>query len=119
MWTKHPPIRLATERPHTVYLSTGTPFVSAVKRVERNLDKMVRKKQGRYVVVYGMGKAIQKALAVAMDLQQRGFKLNIYTRTRYALDETADFEKGEVLMAKRPVGLIELHVYPTSTNKNR
>lgn len=109
---KHPPPKLATASVTTIYLSSNTPFVSGMKRVKRNLEKMQRKRLGRYVVVFGLGKAIQRALAVAMELKSLGYRVKIYTRTMHALDEHIDEDAGTSEMVKRPVGAVELHVYP-------
>lgn len=114
---KHPPPKLANAATTTIYLSTKTPFVSAMKRLKRNMATTQRKRLGRYVVVYGLGKAIQRALAIAMELQTQGYRVKVYTRTLYALDEHINEDEGIAQMVRRPVGAIELHVYPQAEKK--
>lgn len=105
---RHPPPKLATARPSDIYLSSRTPFVAAIRRTL----KALRQRRGKYVRVYGTGKAIQRALSLGAEFQSRGHRVDLRTSTLWALDETINEEEGTASMERRPVGSIEIQIFP-------
>lgn len=118
------------EKETTVFIKTATPYVSALKRIDKILEKFEkshpRKKfQGgeykkiKYVRVKGMGKAIEKVLSVGVHYQQREHKVDVYTETINVVDEvkqkkyeTKDDESDdESELRGRSVGCVEVKVW--------
>lgn len=92
--------------------------MSAFKRSLKLLDKIEAKvsKKNNFIRIIGLGKAIDKALRVALKLQAQGHKLEIITSTKYALDEKQDndSESGSsqgALLEKRCVSCVEIKVF--------
>ena len=86
----------------TFHVKSSTPFISAVKRINKQLAKFTKLqgtqrkfqndqyKRVKYITVKGMGKTIEKTLKLAMHFQQLGYKVDIITGSVQVLDE---FEK--------------------------
>lgn len=125
---KHPPLKpyLHTELDTTVYVKSSTPFMSAVKRINKIITKFdeIPNKRGRtirrgniskkvnYVTIKGMGKCIEKVLSLGIHFQCENFQIETYTKSIGVLDEIVD-EKDEDdnEMKKRNVGAIEIRIY--------
>lgn len=87
----------------TFHVKSSTPFISAVKRINKQLAKFTKLqgtqrkfqndqyKRVKYITVKGMGKTIEKTLKLAMHFQQLGYKVDIITGSVQVLDE---FEKS-------------------------
>ncbi|KAK6201520.1 Rpp20 subunit of nuclear RNase MRP and P-domain-containing protein [Scheffersomyces amazonensis] len=107
---KHSPnvrIESAVERETTFLVKSSTPFVSAVKKIQRSLDKFDKSmissnsrsrgktkyqngeyKKVNYIVVKGMGKTIEKALSLALYFDEElHYQVDIITSTVKVLDE--------------------------------
>ena len=78
----------------------------------RRTMKALRQRQGKYVRVYGTGKAMQRALSLAAEFQSRGHQIELRTSTLWALDETINEEEGKSDMERRPVGTLVVHIFP-------
>ncbi|KAI5962736.1 hypothetical protein KGF57_001470 [Candida theae] len=86
----------------TFLVKSSTPFISAVKRIDKQLTKFSKSqgtqrkfqndqyKKVKYLIVKGMGKTIEKTLKLAMHFQSQGYKVDILTGSVQVLDE---FEK--------------------------
>lgn len=134
---KHAPLRpyVHTELDTTVYVKSKTPFVSAVKRIEKMISKfdMIPNKRGKfvrkgnisgscnYIVVKGMGKSIGKAINIGLHFKfQENFCVDIFTKTVGVLDELVDQDddgasedsgRQDTVLQKRNVGAVEIRIY--------
>ncbi|TID28619.1 hypothetical protein CANINC_002375 [Pichia inconspicua] len=126
---KHPPLKRFsyTELDTTIYVKSSTPFMSAVKRINKMITKfeeipnkrgnLVRRgnvsKKINYVTVKGMGKCLQKVLNIGIYFQNENFKVDTYTKTVGVIDEILNDpeDKLEADMKKRNVGAIEIRIY--------
>lgn len=105
--TRHPPPRPATSRANDIFLGSKTPFSGAITRILRGLEL----KKLKYVHVYGMGRATQLVLAVAMELMERGHKVEVRTLATQSIDEQLDEDEGSMTIRARHLGGIELTVF--------
>lgn len=77
---KHPSLKTLTHKQihTTVFVKSATPYVSALKRINKFLDG-VHKHGSSYVVVLGMGKAVEKNAGIGLpfprseEQENRGF----------------------------------------------
>lgn len=94
-----------TERDTLVLIKSSTPFVSALKRIDRILEKFDNislsakfrngeYKSVKYVIIKGMGKSIQKTVSVALHYQSRNYQVDIYTGTVEVVDTVSS---GEII----------------------
>lgn len=99
--------------PGTIYISKRTPFVSAVKRVEKQLEVLQKKGANReYVRVIALGKSMDLALSVGLEFQSQGRKVLVETGTEQATDEIDDSGgMEEPRMVGRSVSKVEVRVY--------
>ncbi|KAI5968960.1 hypothetical protein CANMA_001956 [Candida margitis] len=86
----------------TFLVKSSTPFISAIKRINKQLTKFAKQqgsqrkfqndqyKKVKYIAVKGMGRTIEKTLKLAMHFQSQGYKVDILTGSVQVLDE---FEK--------------------------
>lgn len=105
----------------TIYVKTSTPYISALKRIKKFLRDLP-KSGSTYVVVLGMGKAIEKTLSLGCHFEQQlGKKVDVLTKSVELLDEVSvddgdeDFIKDvdrETVLKKRTISGIELRIYP-------
>lgn len=105
----------------TIYVKTSTPYISALKRIKKFLRDLP-KSGSTYVVVLGMGKAIEKTLSLGCHFEQQlGKKVDVLTKSVELLDEVSlDDEDGdsikdvdrETMLKKRTISGIELRIYP-------
>ncbi|CDK29874.1 unnamed protein product [Kuraishia capsulata CBS 1993] len=80
-----------------LYIRGDTPFTSAVKHVEKMLDKLSAKtgKRGvesfgntKFITVIGMGKAIEKVLSLGVFLKaEKLYRVDVLTKSVGVLDE--------------------------------
>lgn len=131
-------IRLVVEQETTFLMKSSTPFVSALKKINKIMDKFNKTltkdtnkyqrgeyKKLKYITVKGMGKSIENTLGIANRLQNDyHYKVDILTGTVEVLDEFAKSEEslttGEtnskggdplITFQKRKVSTIELRVW--------
>lgn len=105
----------------TMYVKSQTPYVSALKRINKFLNQL-EKYNAKYVTVLGMGKATEKILSIGCHFQnQRSYKVEIRTTSAQVIDEILendDKEDGiceedkETKLQVRTVSGIELRIYP-------
>lgn len=100
---KHSPnttLRLKVENETVFLVKSSTPHVSALKRINKMLDKFDKAanpglkhqrgeyKKVRYITVKGLGRAIEKTLSLALVFQTRlNYKVDILTSTVEVMDE--------------------------------
>ncbi|KAG7811005.1 hypothetical protein KL921_002633 [Ogataea angusta] len=122
---KHaPPLKYSYNDSRTVvHIKSSTPFMSAVKRVRKNIDYYDHKytKKGKpipnqnksvsYVIVRGMGKAIGKVTNLALHFDHElGYKVDVFTKTIEVLDELQSVNDDNIYQ-RRKVSCMELHVH--------
>lgn len=140
---KHAPLRpyVHTELDTTVYVKSSTPFMSAVKRIEKMMSKFeeIPNKKGnlirrgnvslkcKFITVRGMGKSIDKVVNLGLHFKfEEKCTVDIFTKSVGVLDEfvgkeTDKEEKEDVpgeeegeddsVLRKRNVGAIEVRIY--------
>ncbi|VEU24332.1 DEKNAAC105649 [Brettanomyces naardenensis] len=132
---KHAPPRAYSqnEGSHVVYIKSSTPYISALKRIERSLDgfRPLPNRNGspvaksgsniKYIVVKGMGKAIPKVVNLGIHFKyDKQLHVELYTKTIGVLDEFVpkdnenddddEEEEDDDVLRKRNVGSVELHI---------
>ncbi|QPG76053.1 hypothetical protein FOA43_003439 [Brettanomyces nanus] len=120
---KHAPPRVyhQNEGSHVVYVKSSTPFVSAIKRIERCLDgfRPVPNRRGKYVAksgkhikyieVKGMGWAMSKVMNLGLHFKyEKQLKVEVYTKTIGVFDEFVGSD--DETFQKRNVSSVELHI---------
>lgn len=107
---KHAPLKIYNhiELDTTLYIKSNTPFVSAIKRIEKMINKfdeipnkkgeLIRRgnlsKKCKYITVKGMGKSINKVLNIGIHFKyEEKFNVDIFTKTIGVLDEFISDEK--------------------------
>lgn len=108
----------------TMYVKSSTPYISALKRIKKFLGDL-QKNGASYVVVLGMGKAIEKTLSLGCHFEQQlGHRVETLTKSVELVDEVlTDREMAvphdsgedtdrETMLKKRTVSGVELRVYP-------
>lgn len=108
----------------TLYVKSSTPYISALKRIKKFL-KDLHRSGATYVVVLGMGKAIEKTLSLGCHFEQQlGRKVDVLTKSVELLDEVAVEDEDEdsaepiqdvdreTVLKKRTISGIELRIYP-------
>mgnify|MGYP004706559727 CR=1 FL=1 len=130
---KHAPLRpyRHNELDTTVYIQSKTPFISAVKRIEKMLINFenIPNKRGNlirrgnidmncnYITVKGMGKAISKVINIGMKFKfDEKFNVDFFTKSVGVLDEFVKEEEEEEEdddsdLQKRNVGGVEIRIY--------
>lgn len=110
---KHAPLKVYNhiELDTTLYIKSNTPFISAIKRIEKMINKfdeipnkkgeLVRRgnlsKKCKFVTVKGMGKSISKVLNIGIHFKyEEKFNVDIFTKTIGVLDEFISDEKNDV-----------------------
>lgn len=115
---KHAPINKYTHSQATLHIQSKTPFMSAVKHIEKMISKFdtipnkknqqIRRgnipKSVNSISIKGMGKAISKTLNIAVYFKyKQGYVVDIFTTSIGVLDEEDDGE-----LSKRNVGGVEV-----------
>jgi ribonuclease P/MRP protein subunit POP7 len=112
---KHPPVKTLREvtTPGTIYISKRTPFVSALKRVTKQLDVLTKKQANRkYVRVIALGRSMDLALSIGTEFQSQGRRVDVVTGTELATDEIDDSGgMEEPKMQRRSVSKVEVRIY--------
>ncbi|WLF80212.1 hypothetical protein PVL30_003988 [Lodderomyces elongisporus] len=108
--TKHSPVQKLqneTEFNSTILIKSSTPFISALKRIQKQLNKFSKSaatstsskkyqndqyKKLQYIKVRGMGKCLEKTLKLALKFQELNYRVDIVTGSIEVIDE---FEKLE------------------------
>lgn len=121
-------IPLKIEETTTILIKSNTPYISALKRIKKTLQRFEqsllpqnKKYQGggfksvKYISVKGLGKAIEKCLSLGLAFQDKiGYKIEVLTGTVEVLDEFkqdgSDSEE-ESEYRKRRTNSIEIRVY--------
>lgn len=114
---KHPSVKaLSPKQIHsTVYLKSRTPYVSALKRINKFLGNTHRSGSS-YVTVLATGKAVEKALSLGCHFGQHLQKrVEVLTKSVEVIDEVTeedDESDAETQLKKRTISGIELRIYP-------
>lgn len=101
----NPASRILNKVQHETHINikSNTPYVSAVKRVCKTLDKFDlnptnqhnKHRQGeykhvKYIKLKGMGKAILNTISIGLHFQaHKGYNIEVYTGTAEVLDRVA------------------------------
>ncbi|CUM62834.1 uncharacterized protein PRCAT00000392001 [Priceomyces carsonii] len=124
------PIKLVVEHETQILIKTSTPYVAALKRIRKALDKFDKTstsnkkycngeyKKVKYISVKGMGRAIEKTLSIGLNFQDElGYRIDILTGSVEVLDEfEVDDENGEEeyeesVYKKRMVSFVEVRIF--------
>lgn len=132
---KHNPgtkLRNKTALDTTILVKGSTPYMLAVKRIDKMLEKfdtsgvnhkkyqLGEYKKVRYLTVKGMGKAINTAISVALHFQtQKEYKVDVTTGTVEVLDElrqtlehsTKDSDDEEATFQKRQASYVSIKIW--------
>lgn len=124
--SKHPSIKTLSHQKikTTIYVKSKTPYVSALKRINKFMSQLPRH-GSEYVTVMGMGKAVEKTLSLGCYFQDtKGRKVEIITKSIEVLDEVVvndgdqedeqnilHEEDLETTLRKRLVSGVELRIY--------
>lgn len=132
---KHNPdtkLRSKTALDTTFLVKSSTPFMSAVKRIDRMLEKfdtvgiqhrkfqLGEYKKVRYLTIKGMGKAINTAMSLALHYQgKKQYKVDVKTGTVEVLDEirqpleysTKDSDDEEATFQKRNASYVDVKIW--------
>ncbi|CEP61987.1 ribonuclease P/MRP protein subunit POP7 LALA0_S04e05160g [Lachancea lanzarotensis] len=125
---KHPSVKILSHKQikTTIYVKSTTPYISAVKRVNKFLSQLQRH-GAQYVTVLGMGKAVEKTLSVGCHFQEeKGKKVVVLTQTIPLVDEILAEQAGdegesaediedadlETVLRKRTASGVEVRIYP-------
>lgn len=116
--------KLQTQRETTFLVKSATPFISAIKKLDRILTKYGGKRinfkyqNGQYrnvkfVTVKGMGKAIEKTVSIGLHYKLQGdHKVDILTGSVEVLDELLPTdEDDESTYKKRMVSYVEIRIW--------
>lgn len=116
--------KLQTERETTFLVKSHTPYISAVKKIDKILTKYSGKtinvkyqhgqyKKVRFVSVKGMGKAIEKTLSIGLKYQLDGdYKVDVFTGSIEVLDEILPTDEDEESVYKRRmVSFVEVKLW--------
>lgn len=111
----------------TIYIKSQTPYVSGLKRTKKFLADL-SKHGAKYATLLGMGKAVEKTLALGTYFsQEKGHKIEILTRTVKVIDElksmdsqedgaeedeSVDDEDVETFLKRRTLSGVEIRIYP-------
>ncbi|SMN19576.1 similar to Saccharomyces cerevisiae YBR167C POP7 Subunit of both RNase MRP and nuclear RNase P [Maudiozyma saulgeensis] len=125
---KHPTLKQATHNDikTTIYIKSSTPFVSGIKRINKFLNDLHKRKkdpQFQCIVLLGMGKATEKTMALGSYFaEEKGKRLEIRTKSVDVIDEyiaegddnnsVVDDRDKETSLKKRSLSGIEIKIYP-------
>jgi len=107
--------RLSTEAQATFLVKSKTPYVYAIKKIDKIIGDFTSKKNlfktVQYITVKGMGKAILKTANIGMKFQTDGtYKVDFLTGSVEVLDEIVD-EEDESEYKKRMVSYLEVRIW--------
>ncbi|CAN3373923.1 hypothetical protein DIURU_005573 [Diutina rugosa] len=115
---KQRPVRLPStqvEHDSTFLVKSTTPYVSAVKQINRKLKRIHRKRTTNYqsvkfFTVKGMGKAMATVASLSQEFGTK--KVEVFTGTEEVVDTVkADTEGADDEYKLRKVSYIELRVW--------
>ncbi|CAB4253657.1 similar to Saccharomyces cerevisiae YBR167C POP7 Subunit of both RNase MRP and nuclear RNase P [Maudiozyma barnettii] len=125
---KHPTLKQATHNDikTTIYVKSSTPFVSGIKRINKflnDLDKRKKDPKFQCVVLLGMGKATEKTMALGCYFaEEKGKRLEVRTKSVDVIDEVIaegnnddsiiDDRDRDTSLKKRSLSGIEIKIYP-------
>lgn len=118
-------IKTLVERETCYLVKSGTPFVAAVKRIVLILAKFDKSqlkhrrfqggeyKKVKYITVKGMGKAMEKAISIALKFEELEYKVDYLTGSVEVLDEYKDDseEDEDSVYQKRMVSYVEARIW--------
>ncbi|AGO14071.1 AaceriAGR216Wp [[Ashbya] aceris (nom. inval.)] len=99
---------------HVMYVKSGMPYVSGIKRVVRWLEALDARRGGaeRYVTLLGLGRAAERTLSVACHFQDAR-RVEVRTLSTEVLDElaAADADDAPTALRARSVSGVEVRIY--------
>ncbi|ODV67248.1 hypothetical protein HYPBUDRAFT_6531 [Hyphopichia burtonii NRRL Y-1933] len=114
----------------TFLVKSSTPYISAIKRIKKILEKFDKTtlpnkkyqrgdyKKVKYILVKGMGKAIEKTLSIGLNYKEDlKYKVDIITGTVEVYDEfqpkidSEDEDEAESSIEKRRVSYVEIRIW--------
>lgn len=119
----------------TILINGRTPFISAVKRITKTLEKFDRQtgpalhhskyqngeyKKVKFILVKGMGKCIQQTISLALHFQtKQNYVVDIYTGTVPVVDtveteEVIETREGQEVQTRpqlRKVSYVEVKIW--------
>ena len=99
---------------HVLYVKSGMPYVSGIKRVARWLEALDSRRSGgeRHVTLLGLGRAAERTLSVACHFQGAR-RVEVRTLSTEVLDElaAADAEDEPCELRARRVSGVEVRIY--------
>ena len=105
-----------TERDLTFFLKLSTPYIAALKRIQKMMGRIERKKTTnygnvKYFTVKGMGKTMATVVLLAQEFNDR--RIDVLTGSEEVVDEVVrDAEEDdENEYTKRMVSYIELRIW--------
>lgn len=112
---KHSPTESEKKDAKTeIYLTPSTPIISALKHVTKVIEDLPNiAPKAKYVTVRGLGKAKDRAVIVAVRLQQQGHLVSFHTGTVTVVDEfesNMDPESSGYLQSRK-VNSMEIRVH--------
>lgn len=128
------PLLNKTQQETLVLIKSSTPFQSALKRIDRILERFDKQtgpvlhhskyqngeyKKVKYVVIKGMGKCVQKTISIALNYQTKNYTVDIYTGTVEVVDtigngevvETREGPQEQTKSQLRAVGYVEARIW--------
>jgi ribonuclease P/MRP protein subunit POP7 len=109
--------RLSTEAQATFLVKSTTPYVYAIKKIDKIIGNFTSKKNlfknVHYITVKGMGKAILKTANIGMKFQTDGtYRVDFLTGSVEVLDEIlGDDDEDESQYKKRMVSYLEVRIW--------
>lgn len=114
---KHPSVKVLSAKKirSTVYLKSQTPYVSALKRINKFLES-IHRSGSSYVAVLATGKAVEKALSLGCHFDEHlKKKVEVLTKSVEVIDEVTEEEDecdADTQLKKRTISGVELRIYP-------
>ncbi|AMD19640.1 HCL511Cp [Eremothecium sinecaudum] len=97
---KHPTIKTFNQEAvkRVIYVKSKTPYVSALKRVNKMLQMLEKQPANtdKYITLMGMGQAVEKTLSVGCHFQEhKNHRVVIKTASTEVVDEVIKYSDGE------------------------
>lgn len=117
--------RLLTERETLFLVKSKTPYISAIKKIDKILVKYSGKstnkkyqggqyKKVKFITIKGMGKSIQKTVSIGLKYQQDGdYPVDVFTGSVQVLDELKpeDSDEENSTYKTRMVSFVEIRIH--------
>lgn len=97
-----------------IYLTPSTPIIAALKHVTKVIEDVPKNApKAKYVSVRGLGKAIDRAVIVAVRLQQQGHTVSFHSGTVTVVDEYESNQDptSSAYLQSRKVKSMEIRVH--------